>query len=345
MKKRATIIFILIFILILSGCSSKTVSTKETNNDNMAKSNVVSNTYQKQPEIVQNICYFTGNEYNNDHYIFAVMINNELGAIPQSSLNEAEMLYEALIEGGATRIMAIYHHTYPKKIGPIRSARPYFMQIAKSLNAYYVHCGGSPQSYRLIRNKYIKDIDAIYIGNNIFFRTTDRKAPHNLYSSQEKLISYAKKKGFDKNQAKDLYKFTDSFSNVSNGDNSEIIIRFSGWYNIKYKYDSSNLKYLRYIKQKPHIDKETNEQIYAKNIVILKAHYNTIRNDDKGRQEVDFSNGSGYLIQEGKTVNINYTFDLNNSFKLTDSNGKEINLLKGNTWFELVPQYGDIQIK
>jgi len=293
------------------------------------------------------ICKLTGETiYQKDeHQLIAIMINNEPGAIPQSSLSQAEYLYEALIEGGATRIMAIYHHNYPKKVGPIRSARPYFMQIAKSLNAYYVHCGGSPQAYRLFKQNYIPHIDAIYTGGGIFYRTSDRKAPHNLYSTMENLLKYFDKKGYKKQQSYKFYPLTDNVVNKYTSSNSKVKIRFSGWYYVKYEYDPAKRVYKRFVKEKPHVDKETGMQLFAKNLIILVAKYDTIKNDDKGRQEVDFSKGKGYLLQEGKTIPITYTFDIKNSFSMKDNDGQEIQLLKGNTWFEIVPQYGKVEIK
>lgn len=339
---------IILLLSLLAACGKKKVSVHNNPEINKVK--------QTKKEGYNNVKSFSSDSYickltgeviyqKDEHQVIAVMINNEPGAIPQSSLNQAEYLYEALIEGGATRIMAIYHHTYPKKVGPIRSARPYFMQIAKSLNAYYVHCGGSPQAYRLFKQNYIPHIDAIYIGGGIFYRTSDRKAPHNLYSTMESLIKYFDKKGYKKQQGYKFYPLTDSVVNKYSSENSKVKIRFSGWYYVKYEYDHVKKAYKRFVKEKPHIDKETGVELFAKNLIILVAKYDTIKNDDKGRQEVDFSKGKGYLLQEGKTIPITYTFDIKNSFTMKDNDGKEIKLLKGNTWFEIVPQYGKVEIE
>ncbi|WAM30684.1 DUF3048 domain-containing protein [Caldicellulosiruptor naganoensis] len=341
-------IVIILLVVLLIGCGKKKASVS-------TGSEVTKVTQpKKQEQVVSDgsradtyTCKLTGEAIHrgDEHQVIAVMINNEPGAIPQSSLNQAEYLYEALIEGGATRIMAIYHHTYPKKVGPIRSARPYFMQIAKSLNAYYVHCGGSPQAYRLFKQNYIPHIDAIYTGGGIFYRTSDRKAPHNLYSTMENLIRYFDKKGYKKQQSYKFYPLTDRVANKHTLSNSKVKIRFSGWYYVKYEYDPVKRVYMRFVKEKPHIDKETGSQLFAKNLIILVAKYDTIKNDDKGRQEVDFSKGKGYLLQEGRTIPVTYTFDMKNSFTIKDNDGKEIQLLKGNTWFEIVPQYGKVEIK
>jgi len=348
LKKILTLIIVGILLFSLSACGKK--NSQKVNISKAGKTLQADKKEKEknaQTEQFDYLCKFTGEAIyqKEEHQVIAVMINNEPGAIPQSSLNQAEYLYEALIEGGATRIMAIYHHTYPKKVGPIRSARPYFMQIAKSLKAYFVHCGGSPQAYRLFKQNFIPHIDAIYTGGGIFYRTSDRKAPHNLYSSMEKLITFFDKKGYMMQKTYKTYPLTDNVINKWDSENSKVKITFSGWYYITYEYDAQKKVYKRFIKEKPHLDKETGVQLTAKNVVILFAHYGTIKNDDKGRQEVDFSKGKGYVLQMGKTIPITYEFDMENSFTLKDENGQEIKLLKGNTWFEIVPQYGKVKIE
>uniref|UniRef100_A0A7C5Z3Z7 DUF3048 domain-containing protein n=1 Tax=Caldicellulosiruptor owensensis TaxID=55205 RepID=A0A7C5Z3Z7_9FIRM len=348
LKKILTLIIVGILFFSLSACGKK---NSQKVNISKADKTLQADKREKeknaQTEQFDYLCKFTGEAiYQKDeHQVIAVMINNEPGAIPQSSLNQAEYLYEALIEGGATRIMAIYHHTYPKKVGPIRSARPYFMQIAKSLKAYFVHCGGSPQAYRLFNQNFIPHIDAIYTDGGIFYRTSDRKAPHNLYSSMETLIAFFDRKGYRIQKTYKTYPLTDNVVNKWNSENSKIKITFSGWYYVTYNYDSQKKVYKRFVKEKPHLDKETGVQLTAKNLVIIIAHYDTIKNDDKGRQEVDFSKGKGYVLQMGKTIPVTYEFDMENSFTLKDGSGQEIKLLKGNTWFEIVPQYGKIVIE
>ncbi|WPX09975.1 DUF3048 domain-containing protein [Anaerocellum danielii] len=347
LKKILSLIIIATIIFSLSACGKKESKNEISKTSKTLETDKKEEKGNSQTQQFDYLCRFTGDAiYQKDeHQIIAVMINNEPGAIPQSSLNQAEYLYEALIEGGATRIMAIYHHTYPKKVGPIRSARPYFMQIAKSLNAYFVHCGGSPQAYRLFKQNFIPHIDAIYTGGGIFFRTSDRKAPHNLYSSMEKLTAFFDKKGYKMQRSYKTYPLTDKVSNKWNSENTKIKITFSGWYYVRYEYDAQKKVYKRFIKEKPHLDKETGTVLTAKNLVIIFAHYDTIKNDDKGRQEVDFSKGKGYVLQMGKTIPITYEFNMKNSFILKDENGQEIKLLKGNTWFEIVPQYGKVKIE
>lgn len=124
----------------------------------------------------------------------SVMINNAPAARPQSGLSKADIVYEVLAEGGITRLIAIYQsQTGIEKIGPIRSIRPYLINIGESYGGVLVHAGGSPEAYSIIKKQGKQDMDEIGNAGAYFWRTKDRKAPHNLYSSDEKLREGAEK--------------------------------------------------------------------------------------------------------------------------------------------------------
>ncbi|WP_082112183.1 DUF3048 N-terminal domain-containing protein [Paenibacillus sp. DMB20] len=124
----------------------------------------------------------------------SVMINNAPAARPQSGLSKADIVYEVLAEGGITRLIAIYQsQTGIEKIGPIRSIRPYLINIGESYGGVLVHAGGSPEAYSIIKKQGKQDMDEIGNAGAYFWRTKDRKAPHNLYSSDEKLREGAAK--------------------------------------------------------------------------------------------------------------------------------------------------------
>jgi len=113
----------------------------------------------------------------------AVMIDNHPDARPQSGIEKAGLVYEAEVEGYYTRLMAVFSdENEVVKIGPVRSARPYFVDWANELNAVYAHCGGSPEALVNIEQKGIVDLNEIYSGR-FFWRATDRSAPHNIYLS------------------------------------------------------------------------------------------------------------------------------------------------------------------
>nr|MCU0495649.1 DUF3048 domain-containing protein [Chloroflexaceae bacterium] len=128
--------------------------------------------------------------------LVAVMIDNHPDARPQSGMNAAALVFEALAEGGVTRYMAVYEpkaNASISEIGPVRSARSYFVEWAKGLNAVYTHAGGSPEGLLLAETATeIANLDALRDGAEglYFWRSTTRFAPHNLYTSTELLRKY-----------------------------------------------------------------------------------------------------------------------------------------------------------
>ena len=92
------------------------------------------------------------------------MVENSLAARPQSGLSQAGVVFEALAEGGVTRFMALYQDTTPTNVGPIRSARPYFIEWAMGFDAAYAHVGGSPVALSDIKAWNVQDLNQFYYG-------------------------------------------------------------------------------------------------------------------------------------------------------------------------------------
>ncbi len=124
------------------------------------------------------------------------IIENSPMARPQAGLDRADVVFETLAEGGITRFMAVFYTEPAEKIGPIRSARYYFVEIAKAFGAPFAHAGGNEDALALIPAIRIRDMDEIYNSGAWFWRSTDRRSPHNLYTSTGKLAQGAKAKGF-----------------------------------------------------------------------------------------------------------------------------------------------------
>lgn len=107
----------------------------------------------------------------------AVMLDNHIGARPQAGLAQADVVVEALAEGEITRYMALFQSRDPETIGSVRSARPYFVDLALGYDAYYVHAGGSPQALSDIVKKRVADVDSLHEGKATFWRRNHKKAP------------------------------------------------------------------------------------------------------------------------------------------------------------------------
>ena len=132
----------------------------------------------------------------------AVMIDNHKSAMPQAGLNDAYMVYEIIVEGGETRLMALFKGVDLKKVGPVRSSRHYFLDYALENDAIYVHYGWSPQAQSDITKLSVNNINGISESSTSFWRVKDKYAPHNAVTSTEKILEIAKRKGYSTTSTK-----------------------------------------------------------------------------------------------------------------------------------------------
>ena len=273
----------------------------------------------------------------------SIMVENSEGARPQSGLDKANIVYEALAEGGITRFLAIYYDQDAEEVGPIRSARPYFVSKSLEHQAIYVHVGGSEEAYNFIKEEKIDDINE-FVDFQPFWRSTDRKPPHNLYTSTIKLRKEANKLGYIEMIKKQEYQFEISRNEKLTGrETDSIVIPYNSIYTVSYKYQPESMKYLRFINGEPHIDAKTKKQLAVDNILIQFAGTKII--DEEGRLAVDFvGKGTGLLFFKGNSTEITWEKpDLRARTLFLDKEGNRIALTPGNVWIQIVPS--DLTVK
>ena len=351
MRKSKTIIALLLcLIILLAGCGKQTDTTpNEIPASGDASNNPQTETTGTGARIIekQTLCPLTGLPLEAEQLSMrpvAVMIDNMASARPQSGLASADIVYEMPAEGGITRYMAIYHHQTSEKIGPVRSARSYFIDKAMEFNAVYVHCGGSPEALKDIQTLKIDSLNELK-GERNFWRSTDRKAPHNLYTSTKLIGEVLDAKGFSAKKWSYSMSFGEGFVQPGDKGAKSIVIDYKNNYKAGYIYDEPQKLYYRTINGNKHKDKETNAEITAVNIIIEKVSAKVV--DSVGRLELNnIGEGSGYLITGGKSIEIKWSKkDRQSKTNYTDLNGKPIELNKGNTWIQVVPNNATIDIK
>lgn len=270
----------------------------------------------------------------------AVMINNFAAARPQSGLTGADVIWEVLAEGGITRLIAIYQSTdaLTNTIGPIRSNRAYLIDIADSYGAVMAHAGGSPEAYSILRKQGKPYLDEITNAGSYFWRSKERKAPHNLYSDLEKLRQGAEKKGYKNDKALPTYPYSPEGLAVENASETaaQITITFlMQGYKVGYIYDEATGLYKRSINNEPHIDLNNNEQLAAANLVVFETTHKTL--DNEGRLSVDLvKGGEGYLFQKGKKTDIQWVRSPDGMIRFS-KDGEEVEFVQGKTFIHVVP--------
>lgn len=345
-KRNIVIAIILCLILILSSCSK----TKQDIPANGGDLNAVpADTPAQEPSIItsQALCSLTGLPIEADQQELrpiAVMIDNMASARPQSGLISADIVYEMPAEGGITRYMAIYHHQSSDKVGPVRSARSYYIDKAMEYNAVYVHCGGSPEALGDIQTLKIDSLNELR-GENNFWRSKDRKAPHNLYTSTKLIREVMDTKKLSQEKWDYSMNISESFLDLDGKAIKGLVIDYKHNYKAGYEYDEKQKLYFRTINGVRLKDKETNTEVSTVNIIVEKVSSKIV--DDIGRLDLEnIGTGRGYFITGGKLIEIEWNKE-NRKAKTNykDLKGNPIQLNKGNTWIQVVPDYAIIDIK
>lgn len=275
--------------------------------------------------------------------VTGVMIENSDFARPQSGLKEAGVVFEAIAEGGITRFLALSQETSAPNIGPIRSARPYFLQWALGFDAPVAHVGGSPEALQDIKSWGVKDLDEFYNGN-YYHRISTREAPHNMYTSMAQLNALEKTKGWTSSTYTGFPRKQDS--PVATPTAKTIDFSISGPdFSVHYDYTASTNSYARSEGGAPHMDATSGTQLSPKVVVALVMPY-SLESDGYHSDYNTIGSGKAYIFQDG-TVSIgNWNKpSMKDQFTFTDSNGKTIKLNAGQTWISAVGAASDVSYK
>ena len=270
--------------------------------------------------------------------VTAIMIENSPDARPHSGLKQAEVVYEAIAEGGITRFLTLFQQHKPQLIGPVRSLRMYYVDWLAPYQASVAHVGGSHASLQEIRNGKYRDIDQFFNGSS-YWRANDRRPPHNVYTSFEKLDALNAGKGYKSSQ---FTSFTRTDGKASDKPNATSIdINFSSsWYNTHYDYDKASNTYLRSIGGQASNDRE--EGRLAPSVVIaLHVNETTVMEDGWRQSIVTNGTGTATVFQNGTAAE--YTWRKNDRFsplELIDAASKPVVLNRGQTWIAAVPNSG-----
>ena len=280
---------------------------------------------------------------------FAVMIDNHDDAWPQAGLQDAYMVYEIIVEGGETRLMALFKGVNLEKIGPVRSARHYFLDYAMENDAIYVHFGQSPQAQSDIKKYSIHDINGIAEDGTTFWRVKDKYAPHNAVTSMEKLLKSAENKKYrTTSEETPVLNYVIDEVNLENGETAtEITIPHSQLQDVTYYYDEQNKVYERYARNEEQVDWDTEKTITVKNIIITFCdNYTLADSEKKGRQGLkNIGTFDGYYITNGKAVPIKCTKEARDEKTVyKDLEGNIINVNDGNTFVHICPTNAKVDI-
>ncbi len=284
----------------------------------------------------------TGVELSNpkltNRRITAVMIENSTAARPQSGLAEAGVVFEAIAEGGITRFMALYQEDQPENIGPIRSARPYYVQWAKGFDAAYLHSGGSSEALNLIQSIGINDLDHGKYGSALAQRVSSRYAPHNVYTSMSRVDAVASAAGYTSSDFTPFARLAEGEEGPTpDGKATKVNFDFSGYtYNTSYSYDSKTKLYARSMAGAAHNDAVSGKQIAPRVLIALETSHSTHSN---GVHSIYKTVGSGSIkvFQNGQVISGTWRKKSASApLEILDASGENLPLAAGQTWISVV---------
>ena len=266
--------------------------------------------------------------------VTAVMIENSPDARPQSGLAEADVVFEAVAEGGITRFIALYQPSQPGLIGPVRSLRPYYAEWAAAFDPSVAHVGGSPQALDMIRSgNYGVDIDQFFNAGS-YWRSSDRSAPHNVYTNFERLNSLNSSKGKTESTFSFAPRVDEKKAQTPNATNIDIPVS-SGLFSVDYAYDAASNSYARRQGGEAHTDQEKG-QISPKVVVVLKTNVG-LSSDGSHMDIATSGTGTAYVFQNGTVVEGTWAKEnAKSQLFIRGADSKDISLVRGQTWITVI---------
>ncbi|UOQ48972.1 DUF3048 domain-containing protein [Gracilibacillus caseinilyticus] len=332
MKKLCFVLLCVLFSLVACSGEGEQASDQETTENDVEQEEPVEPVKPEEPAYVYP---FTGLEAEAEanNRAVAVMVNNHPKARPQTGLSHADVVFEILAEGNITRFMALFHSDLPERVGPVRSARPYYFNLADDYNAMYVYHGAADYIEDMIKSGAVQGLNGMYYDNDkvLFERSNDRVAPHNSYAIFDGIFSRAEEQGYPVEAEYEPLPFAEEVS----AEEAASGISFNyGNNSVSYQYDDTSGKYLRYSDGEQTVEYADSTPIELDNVLIMETAHQVI--DDAGRREIDLeSGGNALLLQQDKVQRVQW--ERIDGRIIPTKDGEPVPFIPGQTWINVIP--------
>ena len=282
----------------------------------------------------------------------AVMINNLKKALPQHGLKDADIVYEIPAEGGVTRLLAIYNDiSAAGVIGSVRSSRPIFIDVAASYDAIYVHHGGSPEAYSMLKAGAVYNLDGMSLEGSVFYRDAARRKSmgyeHSSMTTGAKISAKLQKSGVRMTGKAAGTAFRFSYNDlVPAGAAAEKVSVKTGSYTSEYEFLPDYGTYMR-TEHGWSSDANGTGKLDFRNVFVLQMKYKVISGDSKGRLDFDnFSSGKGYYITNGRMQEITWKWaSASSRMKFYAADGTELSVNAGKSMIHFVSALSNVTVK
>lgn len=311
-KKRLKIIIAILFLVLAAAAAYSLFSVAEEELD-------------PPPSVSQ----LTGANIGPDvakRPILGIMIENSEAARPQTGLDSAGIVFEAVTEGGITRYLALYQEDIPEIAGPVRSLRAHFLDWSMGYDSSVAHVGGNEVALKQAESRNAKSLNQ-FNHEKEYYRSDDRVAPHNVYTRTGLLRDLQKELNHKTSDFKEIPRSSDTPSQTPQA--PEINIDFSSpQFKVQFRYDATTNSYTRLLAGEPHIDSATNKPITVKNVIVIKMP------NGNTAQEGALGKGAAYVFKDGNvTAGTWQQTSFKNRIVIEDIQGVEIPLNRGDSWF------------
>lgn len=267
-----------------------------------------------------------------------VMLATDGPTRPLSGISEADMVFEMpVITDSITRLMAVYRCTFPKEIGSIRSARHDYIDLALGIDAIFAHWGGSHFALDKLKTGIIDDLDALRNPYSVFYRKSGIRAPHNGFTSGDRLLNASQKLGYRMENKFEGYprESAEEIKPKSENSGMKLAVGFPGQFRVEYQYDAASNTYLRSRGGKAEIDRNTNKQATANNIAVMYAEIHQIEGQYNDANLI--SQGKAEIYRDGDKIEGTWKKSSEaGKLYFLDGSGSEIKFSPGNIWVEIL---------
>lgn len=274
----------------------------------------------------------------------AIMINNIVDALPSSSTKKADIIYECMVEGGITRIMPIFsNYDDIEKLGSVRSARHYYINIAREFDAIYFCYGQSAPAKKVLNNGKIDAINGLTYDAG-YYRDDSRVAPHNVYTTSEKIKKGIEDFGYSTEYSEThekVFLFNEEETDLANGTAANTVhVSFGSYMKPYFVYNEEKGTYDRYEYGNAQVDNMADEAdniLSFENVIVQQSSYECINPKNDLQELTQVGSGTGYYCTNGKAIPIKWekTSKKTKTYFYTED-GEELKLNPGKTWVSII---------
>ncbi len=336
MKKFFLFILAIFLLFLLTGCRSEQKPVFLNNKEKLENEELIINQEVKKEKTTR---FLDGSivEKGKENLLPIAVVLENLTSAPKPTIAKASIIYEAPVEGGFTRFLGIFDlEELPKNLGPLRSARSYFAEIAEEYKSLFIHAGGSNDVLFKLKQGFYQlfDLDEISWMGKYFYRS-DEPAPHNLYIKKESIEKFLNDRKISQKAEFEPWLFSEKvdISPLAKISAKKIEVTFSQFYQTKWQYDFQNNEYQYWQNARIFKDKE-GQELRVKNLIVQITKINII--DEIGRRKINLTGqGEALIFQNGQVIKGKWLKEAGRT-RFYNENGEEIKLLSGKTWIALI---------